>query len=396
MLDRGLIKPSDSCWSSPVVLVPKENGEWRLCFDYRKVNDLTVPDNFPLPRIEDCIDKVGKAEIVSKFDLLKGYWQIPLSPEARKISAFVTSEGLFECLVMPFGMRNAASTFQRLMWMVTKDLEGCVIYLDDIVIFSDTWEEHVNRIEALFKRLKDAGLVVNLSKSEFAKSEVLYLGYKVGQGKVAPKESNVEALLRFPVPLSKKNIRQFLGLAGYYRRFVPHFSEIAAPLSNLLKSKSKFFWDPACQYAFDKLKGILSNYPILASPDFNKRFKLMVDASDLGVGSVLLQEDEEGNEHPIAYFSKKLNECQKKYSTIEKETLALIFALQHFEVYVTSSNETLQVYSDHNPLKYIHKFHNKNRRLSNWSLILQEYNIEIKHVKGKDNVIADALSRNCS
>ena len=395
MRENNLIVPSDSPWGSPVVLVPKESGDWRLCFDYRKVNDVTIPDSFPLPRIEDCIDKVGSARFVSKFDLLKGYWQVPLSARARKISAFITPEGLFECLVMPFGFRNAASTFQRLMWHVTNSLEGCVVYLDDIIIYSDTWNEHLDRIRNLFQNLKEAGLVVNLGKCEFGKGEVTYLGHKIGQGHVRPKEANVEAILNFPVPSNKKNVRQFLGLCGYYRRFVPGFSEVAAPLSDLLKCKSKFVWSEQCQESFNKLKAVLSSYPILASPNFDKPFQLMVDASDVGVGSVLLQEFD-GCLHPIAYFSRKLNESQTKYSTIEKETLALILSLQHFEIYVTSSSSPLKVYTDHNPLKFIKNFHNKNRRLSNWSLILQEYNVEIAHIKGKDNVIADALSRNCS
>ncbi|XP_068238379.1 uncharacterized protein [Palaemon carinicauda] len=394
MLENDLISPSSSPWSSPVVLVKKENGQDRLCFDYRKVNDLTVADNFPLPRIEDCIDKIGNAKYISKLDLLKGYWQVPLTENAREISAFITPEGLFECKVMPFGMRNAASTFQRMMWMITNGLKGCVVYLDDIIIFSDNWKDHVDRIRALFRAIADAGLVVNLSKCEFGKAEVIYLGHHVGQGKVLPKEKNIEAVLAFPTPKTRKNVRQFVGLAGYYRRFVPSFSEIVTPLTNLLREKSKFLWDDTCQRAFDKLKGILSTYPILKSPDFQKGFKLMVDASDLGVGAVLLQDDSEGIEHPVSYFSRKLNEHQKKYSTIEKEALALVLALQHFEIYVTSSIDPIVVYSDHNPLKFVNKFRNKNRRLTNWSLMLQEYNLTIKHVKGKDNVVADALSRN--
>ncbi|XP_068216703.1 uncharacterized protein [Palaemon carinicauda] len=293
MLENDLISPSSSPWSSPVVLVKKENGQDRLCFDYRKVNDLTVADSFPLPRIEDCIDKIGNAKYISKLDLLKGYWQVPLTENAREISAFITPEGLFECKVMPFGMRNAASTFQRMMWMITNGLKGCVVYLDDIIIFSDNWKDHVDRIRALFRAIADAGLVVNLSKCEFGKAEVIYLGHHVGQGKVLPKEKNIEAVLAFPTPKTRKNVRQFVGLAGYYRRFVPSFSEIVTPLTNLLREKSRFLWDDTCQRAFDKLKGILSTYPILKSPDFQKGFKLMVDASDLGVGAVLLQDDSE-------------------------------------------------------------------------------------------------------
>ncbi|XP_068224808.1 uncharacterized protein [Palaemon carinicauda] len=180
MLENDLITPSSSPWSSPVVLVKKENGQDRLCFDYRKVNDLTVADNFPLPRIEDCIDKIGNAKYISKLDLLRDYWQVPLTENAREISAFITPEGLFECKVMPFGMRNAASTFQRMMWMITNGLKGCVVYLDDIIIFSDNWKDHVDRIRALFRAIADAGLVVNLSKCEFGKADVIYLGHHVG------------------------------------------------------------------------------------------------------------------------------------------------------------------------------------------------------------------------
>ena len=393
MLDHDLIEASDSPWSSPVVLVKKENGQHRLCFDYRKVNEVTIPDNFPLPRIEDCIDRVGRSTFITKLDLMKGYWQVPLSEEARKVSAFITPDGLFECKVMPFGMRNAASTFQRLMWLVTRDLEGCIVYLDDILIFSSDWEDHMIKLKALFQSLNDFGLVVNLSKCEFAKAQVVYLGHKVGQGKVIPKLSNIQAILSFPMPHNKKNVRQFLGLSGYYRRFVPKYSEIAAPLTDLLKDKNSFKWDTACQDSFNKLRSILSSVPILTSPDFHKDFKLMTDASDLGVGAVLMQETE-GIEKPIAYFSKKLTGGQLKYSTIEKELLSLILALKHFETYVNAGPSPLKVFSDHNPLKYINKFKNKNKRLMNWSLLLQDFNITIEHVKGKDNVIAAYLSRN--
>ena len=394
MLQNDLIEPSSSQWSSPVVVVKKENGEDRLCFDYRRLNDLTVPDCFPLPRIEDCIDRVGNAKFISKLDLLKGYWQVPLSERAKAVSAFITPEGLFECKVMPFGMRNAASTFQRLMWIVTRDLEGCVVYLDDIVIYSDTWSEHIRRLRALFIALEKAGLVVNLSKCDFGKAEVLYLGHKVGHGKVLPKQKNVEAIVKFPVPTSRKNIRQFLGLSGYYRRFVPGFSSLSAPLSDALKGKDKFLWTEDCHAAFSKIKAILSNEPILKSPDFTKPFKLMTDASDFGIGAVLIQESENGLEHPVAYYSKKLNDHQRRYSTIEKEALALVQAIQHFDIYITASSGPIRVYTDHDPLKFLAKFKNKNSRLIKWSIILQEFPLKICHIKGKDNVVADALSRN--
>ena len=391
MLENKLIRPSNSPWSSPVVLVDKGHRQFRLCFDYRKLNSVTKTDSYPIPRVDDCIDQVGSAKFISKFDMLKGYWQVGLTDRAREVSAFITKNGLYECLVMPFGMKNAAGTFQRLMNRVICNLEGCVVYIDDIVIYSDDWNTHIDRIRSLFERLKEAGLVVNLNKCEWAQAKVIYLGHEIGYGKVAPKDSNVSAILNFSVPTSRREVRRFLGMSGYYRRFIKNYSDLTCPLTNLLKN-TKFHWEKECDEAMNKVKGILTNFPILRTPDYSKPFVLAVDASDLGVGAVLLQEYE-GIEHPISYFSKKLNECQKRYSTIEKEALSLLMALQHFEVYVSSGNLPVKVKTDHNPLVFINKFKNKNQRLTRWSLYLQEWNLDIHHVKGKDNNIPDALSR---
>ena len=209
---------------------------------------------------------------------------------------------------------------------------------------------------------------------------------------ISPKDSNVEAIKQFLPPTDRRSTMRFLGLVGYYRKFVANFSDVVAPLSDLLRKNVKFVWNDDCQKAFERVKSILTSSPILQAPDFSKPFKLAVDASDVGIGGVLLQDDEDGVEHPIAYFSKKLNKYQKKYSVIEKETLSLILSLQHFDIYVTSSNPLL-VFSDHNPLKFLHRFNNKNMRLTRWSLLLQEYDLVICHIKGKDNVVADFLSR---
>ena len=393
MLKNDLVVPSSSPWSSPIVLVKKPHDQHRLCFDYRKVNAVTKTDTFPLPRVNDCIDRVGNAKFISKFDLLKGYWQVPLTERAQKISAFITADGLYECKVMPFGMKNAASTFQRLMTIITKDLEGCVVYLDDIVIYSDSWEDHLRQVRDFFLAIRAAGLVINLAKSEFGKTSVTYLGHEIGCGVVAPKNKNVQAILDFSPPKNRKQVMSFLGLAGYYRRFVSNFADISSPLTDLLKKGVSFDWNDRCQHSFDKLKAILTSYPVLRAPDFSKPFKLAVDASDIGIGSVLLQEDSDGIEHPCAYFSKKLLTYQRRYSTIEKEALGLILALSHFEVYISASTNPLVVYMDHNPLRFLHKFNNKNQRLTRWSLLLQEYNLDIRHIKGKDNVVPDVLSR---
>ena len=393
MMDNDLIEASNSPWSSPVVLVKKEDGKSRLCFDYRKLNSITKTDSYPLPRVEDCIDQVGNAKYITKVDLLKGYWQVGLTPRARAVSAFVTHKGLFECKVMPFGMKNAAATFQRLMNLVTQDLEGCVVYIDDVIIYSDDWQTHLDRIRRLFEALRRAGLVINLKKSDFARAKVVYLGHEVGHGKIAPKNVNIQAILNFPIPYDKRTTRRFLGMAGYYRRFVRNFSEIAHPLTNLLKKEVKFMWKQECQRSFDKLKAILVNFPVLRSPDFKESFELAIDASDVGVGAVLSQKDPEGIVHPVAYFSKKLTGPQTRYSTIEKETLGLILALEHFEVYLSTSCTPIKVFTDHNPLKFISRFKNKNQRLVRWSIFLQEWNLEICHIPGSENRVPDALSR---
>ncbi|XP_068243247.1 uncharacterized protein [Palaemon carinicauda] len=392
MLRHDLIQRSFSPWSSPVVLVKKEGGGQRMCFDYRKVNAVTESDCFPLPRVEDCINDVGAAKYISKFDLLKGYWQVPLTERAKEISAFVTSEGLYSCNVMPFGMKNASATFQRLMNQVIDKLEGVVVYIDDLVVYSNSWESHLKNMECLFERLRAAGLVINLNKCDFAKAKIIYLGHEVGHGKILPKSVNIQSILDFQVPENRRGIRRFLGMVGYYRRFVLNFADVANPLTNLLKKGQRFCWTVECQDAFDKLKSTMINTPILKTPNFKEPFCLAVDASDVGVGAVLSQGCD-GEEYPVAYFSKKLSPAQHKYSTVEKETLGLILSLEHFEVYLSGSTGPIVVRTDHNPLVFLNFFKNKNNRLLRWSLRLQEWDLLIQHIAGRENIIPDALSR---
>lgn len=393
MLDNNIAQPSFSSWASPCLLVNKPDGTYRFCTDYRKINHVTKPDSFPLPRIEDCVDQVGSAKFVSKFDLLKGYWQVPLSQRAQEISAFITSEGLFSYNVMSFGLRNAPATFQRLMNRVVSGLEGVAVYLDDVVVFSDSWEKHLVCIADLLSRFEEAGLTVNLAKCEFAKATVTYLGKVVGQGFVRPVRAKVEAIDGFPSPTTKKELMRFLGLVGYYRGFCRNFSTVVAPLTDLLKAKVAFVWTSACQEAFDAAKSLLTTSPVLVAPRFDLPFRLCVDASNVGAGAVLLQADDAGFHRPVSYFSKKFSSYQLNYSVVEKEALALIWALQHFEVYVGSVSGPLVVYTDHNPLVYLHSLRCPNQRLTRWCLFLQSYALEIRHIKGVDNMVADALSR---
>ena len=393
MLKNDIIEESQSNWSSPCILVPKHDDGFRFCTDFRKINDKTKSDSFPIPRIADCIDQIGNAKFVSTFDMLKGYWQVPLTQRAREISAFVTPSGLYQYKVMPFGMKNAPATFQRMVNKLVRDIDGCEGYIDDVVIFSDNWSDHIRQIERFFQIMREAKLTINLMKSEFGKATVKYLGHIVGQGQVRPLDAKIQTIVKYPIPTSRKELARFLGMAGYYRNFCLNFSDIAAPLTNLLSKKVKFVWTDDCQQAFDKVKLLLQKSPVLGSPDYEKPFKLIIDSSDVGTGSVLVQEASDGLDHPVSYFSKKFLKYQKNYSVVEKETLGLVLALEHFDVYLGSTPFKIKVYTDHNPLTFLKTMKNKNQRLVRWSLALQEYNLEIQHIPGSENVVADALSR---
>lgn len=316
-----------------------------------------------------------------------------LTDNAKKIAAFITPDGLYQYKVMPFGLSNAPATFQRLMHQVTNDLRGVQCYLDDIIVYSSTWEEHLTNLRALFFKLSDAGLTKNLTKSEFGNFKVKYLGHVVGSGEVTPVAAKVEAVLQLPAPRTKKEVMRFLGSVGYYRRYSPNFADVAAPLTDLLNNKKKFVWSSDCQTAYEKIRTLLTQAPVLSTPDFNQPFVLQVDASDRGAGAVLLQESSDKILHPVCYASVKFKKYQQNYSTIEKELFSLLFALDKFNVYLSDSRYPITVFSDHYRLRFLMKMQNKNQRLMRWSLALQPYNLTIKHIKGKDNFIADMLSR---
>lgn len=268
-----------------------------------------------------------------------------------------------------------------------------MVYLDDVVCYSDNWTVHLARIRSLFEWFAAANLTVNLAKCEFAQATVVYLGKMVGQGNVRPVRAKVLAIDKFLRPATKKELMRFLGMIGYYRNFCCNFSSVVAPLPNLLKGSVKFNWTADCQHAFENAKSLLSSAPVLAAPRLEEPFQLQVDASQVGAGAVLLQKDENGIDRPVSYFSLKFNRHQFNYSTIEKEALALIWALQHFEVYVGGGVHPVVVFSDHNPLTFLSSLQNTNQRLMRWALFLQPYNLSIRHIKGSDNVMADALLR---
>lgn len=394
LLSHGLAEPSMSPWASPCILVPKPDDSHRLCTDYRKVNQVTLKDSYPLPLIEDLLNLIGQSKYITTIDLTKGYYQIPLTEQAKEISAFITPFGHFQYIVLAFGMTNAPSTFQRVINQVIRGLEGTAAYLDDLVVVADTWDEHLDRLQALLQSLEVAGFTINLKKCVFGHGTVNYLGHTVGKGMVRPKAANVSAILAFPTPTTRKEVMRFLGMAGYYRRFCVNFSAVAAPLTNLTSAKVSFQWSPACDKAFQHLKQFLSSQPVLRAPDFNLPFHLQIDASGLGVGAVLLQADLETSVlHPVAYYSCKLKNHQLAYSTIEKEALSLILAIKKFECYLQTSPHCVQVFTDHNPLAFINSTKLSNQRILRWSLLLQSYNLQVHHIKGTDNIFADALSR---
>lgn len=393
MLHHGFAVASQSPWSSPCLLVPKPDSSYRFCTDFRKVNNITKADSFPLPRMEDCVDRVGNAKFVTKLDLLKGYWQVPLTQRASEISAFVTPDNFLQYKVLAFGMRNAPATFQRLMCSVLSDVENCEVYLDDVVIHSVTWAEHLSSLKRVLQRLADASLTLNLAKCEFAKGRVTYLGKQVGQGMIKPVEAKITAILEYSSPTNKRELRRFLGMCGYYRAFCPNFSSVVSPLTDLLSTTKRFVWTPSCGHAFNAAKDLLCSTPILKAPQYDAPFQLQTDASATGAGAVLLQEDEFGVEHPVSYFSKKFSRCQQNYSVIEKEALALLMALQHFEVYLGGSMVPIIVYTDHNPLVFLERMSNSNQRLMRWALAINEFTLNIRYKRGSDNIVADALSR---
>ena len=397
MLEDGVISRSTSEWAAPVVLITKKNGEIRFCVDYRRLNSISRTDSYPMPRVDELIDRLGSANYISTLDLSRGYWQVPMSAQSRAKTAFVTSYGLFEFNVMPFGLQGAPSTFQRMMDQLLRGLEDCAAaYLDDLVIHNATWPEHLASLRKVLERLRTAGLTAKPSKCHFAMKECTYLGHIVGNGQVRPEIGKLTAVEDFPVPKTKKEVRTFLGLTGYYRKFVPCYASLAAPLTELTRSNAPtiVIWTTSCNTAFMDLKRLLCSSPVLQCPDFSRPFILQTDASDWGVGGVLSQLDQEGLDHPVAYFSRKLLPRERRYATVEKECLAIKLAIQAFRVYLLG--KPFRIVTDHHALEWLDRLKTDNARLTRWSLSLQPYHFTVTYRPGKCNGNADALSRRTS
>ena len=393
MLERGVVTYSHSPWASPVVLVAKKDGTTQFCVDYRRLNSITRMDTFPLPRIDDSLDLLANTAYFTTLDLMSGYWQVGMDPESQPKTAFCSHSGLYEFTVMPFGLCNAPATFQRLMETVLAGLarDKCLVYLDDILVMGKNFEEHLSNLREVFGRLRKAGLRLKPGKCHLAKREVAYLGYRVSNRGIIADSSKVTAVKEFPIPGNVKQLRSFLGLASYYRRFIMGFSKIATPLFNLTCKDTKFVWNPQCQDTFDHLKNLLVNAPLLVYPDFTKDFVLETDASGSGLGAVLAQEQENGLIAPIAFASRTLQKHEQNYGVTELEALGAVWAIKHFRPYLYG--HTCNLYTDHEALKSLLNTPHPSGKLARWGLAIQELDLHIHYRPGRLNQAADALSR---
>ena len=398
LLDQKIIKPSVSAWNSPVWVVPKKTDasmekKYRLVIDYRKLNDQTIGDSYPIPNISDILDQLGHSKYFTTLDLASGYHQIEMNPRDANKTAFSVPLGHYEFNRMPFGLKNAPSTFQRLMNNVLSGLNGtrCLVYLDDIVIFADNLLNHNKKLSEILERLKEFNLKVKPSKCEFLRGEVIYLGHKISEAGAQPDESKLEAVRFFPTPKSVKDVKSFLGLAGYYRKFIKDFSKKALPLTGLLKKDASFHWTDEQQDSFNLLKECLTEQPILQFPDFERPFNVTTDASNFAIGAILSQGDYP-NDLPVSYASRCLNSAEINYSVIEKELLAIVWAIRHFRPYLYGRR--FKIVTDHQPLTWLFNIKDPKSRLVRWRLELEEFDYVIVYKPGRVNANADALSRN--
>lgn len=395
MLKDGIIKESISPYTSPVWIVPKKvdaSGvkKFRLVIDYRKLNEKTISDRYPIPDITEILDKLGRATYFSTLDLVSGFHQIQLDGKDIEKTAFSVSSGKYEFTRMPFGLKNAPATFQRVMDAVLRDFIGecCLVYMDDIIIFSTSFEEHVKDIRKVLHKLKEACLKIQLDKCFFFRREVQFLGHTVTKDGVKPNTDKIEVIKKWPTPKCEKELKQFLGTIGYYRRFIKDFAKMVKPLTQLLRSDTCFEFTPDKIKCFEKCKSLLTMDPILAYPDFSKDFILTTDASDFAVGAVLSQ-GQIGKDHPIAYASRTLSKSEENYCTTEKELLAIIWAVKHFRPYLYGRR--FKLVTDHQPL--IYSMTSANQKIIRWKLDLSEFDFETIYKPGRENVVADALSR---
>lgn len=397
LLNQNIIRPSYSPWSSPVWIVPKKKDasgkqKWRLVIDFRKVNEKTITDKYPIPNINELLDKLGRCVYFSTVDLASGFHQIEMNPKDIPKTAFSVEGGHYEFIRMPFGLKNAPSTFQRVMDNILRELIGkiCLVYLDDIIIFGTSLQEHISNLELVFEKLRESNFKIQLDKSEFLRKEIEFLGHIVSTEGIKPNPNKISAVKNFPIPRTAKNLKSFLGLLGYYRKFIPNFAKLTKPLTVCLKKGMEIKLTESYVKTFEMCKNLLCNDPILQYPDFSKDFILTTDASNFALGAVLSQ-GQIGNDKPICYASRTLNTSETNYSTIEKELLAIVWATRYFRPYLFGRK--FKIVTDHRPLTWIMGLKEPNSKLVRWRLKLEEFEYEIVYKKGTQNTNADALSR---
>lgn len=380
---------------NPLLPIKKPNGKWRICLDSRRLNQCTKKDDFPFPNMIGILQRIEKSRYFSVIDLSESYYQVGLEASAKDKTAFRTNKGLFRFTVMPFGLTNAPATMARLMSRVLgHDLEPAVyVYLDDIIITSSSFDEHLRLIRVVAERLRNAGLTINVLKSRFCQRTIRYLGYVLSEKGLSVDASKIQPVLDYSTPKTVKDIRRLLGLAGFYQKFIRNYSEITTPISDLLKKNRKTFtWSEAADLALGKLKTALVTAPVLSNPDFSQPFIIETDSSDLAIGAVLVQ-IQSGVRKCIAYYSKKLSSTQRKYSATERECLAVLLSIENFRHFVEGSQFIVQ--TDAMSLTFLKtmSIESKSPRIARWALKLSKYDLLLEYKKGSENIPADALSR---
>ena len=395
MLEDDIVEPSVSAWNSPVLVVPKKKDpvtglqKFRMVIDYRRVNDEIEDDKFPLPNITDIYDMLGNANYFSCIDLSQGYYQMELDKNSRPCTAFSTENGHYQMKRLPMGLKISPSIFSRMMTIAMSGLtyNKCFVYLDDLIIFGRSMEDHNKNLMEVFQRFREVNLKIHPGKCAFLRKEVLYLGHIISDKGIRPDPEKSKVMENFPVPKNADEVRRFVAFANYYRKFIPDFASITIPLNRLLKKDVTFTFNDDCVKAFNKIKNILVSPELLTFPDFEKEFILRTDASGFALGAILSNFDD----RPIAYASKTLNNAEKNYSTIEKELLAIVWAVKHYRPYLFGRR--FKILTDHRPLVYLFSLKEPSSRLTKFRLLLEEYSFYVEYSPGKDNCTADALSR---